>query len=383
MSQFNLPRFLAVYFVNPEILISQSFFFFFGDLFMICRAFLVCLLMLTLPAVAAQYSLRLIGDLNFPTQTYVKNTLMGGLSGITYNKHTGELIAISDDRSKNQPSRIYRILVNVNLNYFSARPYDVHFLRNQAGGFYPENYFDGEGIALIPNSGSVIVSSEGNFPVSRPEITAFNPFGHFVSSVILPAEYQPEYDEVGNQTGGVAVNRGLESLAISSDGDFLWTANEATLVQDLGVAPYTSRVLQYKQEAQGYQPQKVFTYPYGPSNLDELDLANEELGVTEIAAMNDQTLFVLERQVNMKAWTNRPAIYSVRLEGEILQKRKVLDLVDIIPYLSWGYRSLDNLEGMAFGPYLPNGNRSLFVISDNNFNGQQRTQLLAFEVRVK
>ena len=40
---------------------------------------------------------------------------------------------------------------------------------------------------------------------------------------------------------------------------------------------------------------------------------------------------------------------------------------------------LDNTEGMAWGPLLANGNRSLLFISDDNFSTQQITQLLAFE----
>jgi len=39
---------------------------------------------------------------------------------------------------------------------------------------------------------------------------------------------------------------------------------------------------------------------------------------------------------------------------------------------------LDNLEGMSLGPYLPDGRRSLVVISDNNFSREQFTQILIF-----
>ncbi|WP_395016561.1 hypothetical protein [Dongia sp.] len=35
---------------------------------------------------------------------------------------------------------------------------------------------------------------------------------------------------------------------------------------------------------------------------------------------------------------------------------------------------------MSFGPDLPNGHRSLVLVSDNNFNPLQITQFLAFEV---
>ncbi len=55
-------------------------------------------------------------------------------------------------------------------------------------------------------------------------------------------------------------------------------------------------------------------------------------------------------------------------------KKRVLDVART------GISRVDNLEGMAFGPLLANGNRSLVLVSDNNFNPLQLTQFLAFEV---
>jgi hypothetical protein len=41
---------------------------------------------------------------------------------------------------------------------------------------------------------------------------------------------------------------------------------------------------------------------------------------------------------------------------------------------------LDNIEAIAWGPVLANGNRSLILVSDNNFSRLQTTQFLALEV---
>ena len=60
------------------------------------------------------------------------------------------------------------------------------------------------------------------------------------------------------------------------------------------------------------------------------------------------------------------------------RKRLVLDLNTL------GLAKLDNIEGIAWGPKLPNGNDTLVLVSDNNFNtASQITQLLAFEVQPK
>jgi hypothetical protein len=41
---------------------------------------------------------------------------------------------------------------------------------------------------------------------------------------------------------------------------------------------------------------------------------------------------------------------------------------------------IDNIEGVTFGPDLPNGHKTLLFVSDNNFNPLEKMQLLLFEV---
>jgi len=43
---------------------------------------------------------------------------------------------------------------------------------------------------------------------------------------------------------------------------------------------------------------------------------------------------------------------------------------------------LDNIEGLTLGPNLSKGDRTLILISDNNFQTIQKTQILAFRLRV-
>jgi hypothetical protein len=45
--------------------------------------------------------------------------------------------------------------------------------------------------------------------------------------------------------------------------------------------------------------------------------------------------------------------------------------------------SLDNIEGLTLGAKLPDGQPSLILISDNNFNGLQQTQILAFKLKIE
>jgi hypothetical protein len=41
---------------------------------------------------------------------------------------------------------------------------------------------------------------------------------------------------------------------------------------------------------------------------------------------------------------------------------------------------IDNVEGVTFGPLLPNGHKTLIFVADNNFSADEKSQLLLFEV---
>ncbi|MNT44519.1 hypothetical protein D3C72_1810490 [compost metagenome] len=42
--------------------------------------------------------------------------------------------------------------------------------------------------------------------------------------------------------------------------------------------------------------------------------------------------------------------------------------------------SVENFEALAFGPKLPDGRKTLLVMTDDNFSKTQKTQLLVFAV---
>ena len=49
----------------------------------------------------------------------------------------------------------------------------------------------------------------------------------------------------------------------------------------------------------------------------------------------------------------------------------------VLDFARLGLRSVDNLEGMTWGPPLTNGERVLLLVSDNNFNPAEVTQFIA------
>jgi hypothetical protein len=46
-----------------------------------------------------------------------------------------------------------------------------------------------------------------------------------------------------------------------------------------------------------------------------------------------------------------------------------------------GLPKVDNVEGVTWGPTLPDGERTLLLVSDNNFSASQITQVIALAVR--
>ena len=119
---------------------------------------------------------------------------------------------------------------------------------------------------------------------------------------------------------------------------------------------------------------------------------NADNGISEILALSDTRMLVLERagvQNDKGRYRNYVRLYEVETAGAtdiaqlatltgasyaLMTKRLVLDLNQA------GLRRVDNLEGMAFGPRLANGHASLVLVSDDNFNDKQVTQFLLFEV---
>ena len=64
-----------------------------------------------------------------------------------------------------------------------------------------------------------------------------------------------------------------------------------------------------------------------------------------------------------------------------MTKTLLLDLSNVQGFSPELAPSLDNFEGMAFGPRLPDGRASLVLVSDDNFSAAQRTWFLLFAIQ--
>ncbi|MGK0235701.1 MAG: hypothetical protein ACI9EK_002241, partial [Psychroserpens sp.] len=122
-------------------------------------------------------------------------------------------------------------------------------------------------------------------------------------------------------------------------------------------------------------------------------------GVTDILEFKPNHFFMIERiyQSGYGAYgnivrvyhayadentTNSLAINSLKEINYIpLKKELILDFDSFKDNLTENI--VDNIEGITFGPILPNGNKTLLFVSDDNFQvyGKQLNQFLLFEIK--
>ena len=327
-----------------------------------------------------------LGEVNFPTGLKFKNTEVGGLSGITYNGDKQIYYAISDDRSSKAAARFYTLEIDLDREKISEETVtfiDVTTLLNETGQPFPPLSIDSEGITFTQKS--LFISSEGDRERQiQPFIREFSLVGKQLQSLPIPEKFLIQPDS------GVINNRALENLTVTPSKKYLFTATENALIQDGTEANISTgspcRILQYdliKGEAK-----KEFLYITEPITSTSNNFAGFETnGLAEIIALDDTHLLSLERSFSLDTG-NVIKLFQVDLSNaDNIQKINSLNnqfthispvKKELLSDLSNLELILDNIEGMTFGPKLADGQRSLILVSDNNFNPLQSTQVLIF-----
>ena len=344
----------------------------------------------------------LIGTVSIPTGTQFEDTEVGGLSSITYHPDLDVYYAISDDQGTIDPVRYYTL--DIDLSDGQLDPGDISFLEvttilNESGEPYAPGSLDPEGLVLARRH-SFYFSSEGfasaNPPVD-PFIRRLNRNGRQTREMIIPDKFLPD----GTGTQGVRPNLGFESLGITPDKRTLVSASEGALAQDGSAANIGqesfARILEYRL---GYKkPRSEYVYVVNP--VAETPVPEDQFrvnGLVELLPLdNAGTMLALERSFSVGAG-NTIWLYEISTEGatnvsefdslypngvdqppvdfEPVAKRLILNVeadLGIEP---------DNIEGMAFGPRLPDGRIPLILVSDNNFLATQSTQFIVLAVEL-
>ncbi|MBG1262319.1 esterase-like activity of phytase family protein [Nostoc commune] len=340
-------------------------------------------------------SIEFIGEATLAKGLNLQKTQVGGLSGITYDAKKNFYYAISDDRGQKANARFYTLKIDLSkgsLQQGGVVPVNVTTLLNENGQTFRTGETDTEGIALT-NKVTVFISSEGDAAkLINPFIKEFSlSSGREIATLPIPNKFLP--DKSGKK--GIRNNLAFESLTITPDKKYLFTATENALIQD-GVAAKANsgtlcRILQYN--LLNNQPEKEFLYLTEPVSPFFNLTGKFASGLPDLLALDNQGHFLsLERsftglgfaislfQISLEGADDLHKIDSLLAVGskniKPVQKKLLLDLrtLDVL---------LDNIEGLTLGPKLPDGQQSLILISDNNFNSLQRTQILAFKIKIE
>lgn len=333
-----------------------------------------------------------LGVVTFPTGTMFANTEVGGLSGIAYDANRGVYYVISDDRAV---PRFYTVEIDLSdgsLDPGDVEFLDVTFLSPKKSSSFPPGTLDPEDIDL-PRPGFLYISSEGDAdadPPIDPFVNRFNLNGNLTHELPVPEYFLPN----PQGTQGIRDNLAFESLTSTPNGHLLYTATENALVQDGPIATLTesspARVIEYDLDS---KKRVLAEYVYIVSPIPQAPIppdAFADTGLVDLQTLDNCGSFLSMERSFAVGVGNTVLLFETTTRGatdvsgwealnqpyDPMPKTLVADLeadLGIDP---------DNVEGMIFGPVLPDGRISLILVSDNNFNPSQTTQFIALAVEL-
>jgi 3-phytase len=345
-----------------------------------------------------------IGERELPNAMAFQGTTVGGLSAISYDARTGTYYVISDDRSQTGPARFYTARLDfADSGLTGVELTGTHPLLRPDGTTYPPTSTatstvapDPEGIAVDPRDGGLVWTSEGEriVPADGPAVLG-DPWirratttGEYTGQLPLPPQLH-----MNSQSTGPRRNQTLEGVTFTPDGRQLVTAMEDPLYQD-GDDPTPAHGALTRltvHDARTGLPTAQYAYPLEPLFATPPDGSTDTNGVSDLVALGNDRFLVLERASVFSANDWKARIFLVDLHGATdvlgrdslgdgpvrpVRKTLVTDLSDIA-----GLPRVDNVEGITLGPRLPDGRRTVVLVSDDNFASREVTQFIALAAR--
>lgn len=340
----------------------------------------------------ANWEVKFLDEYIIPEDFEVAGTKVGGLSELDFD---GEYFyAVCDVPSA---PRIYQFTIDLKHDKIDTLRFEKTIKIQKKKKPAKSMFWDSEGLIYDQSRAVFILSSEGSIKQNKdPFIAELDDKGNLLETYQLPTYFKADTKK-GLRNNGV-----FEGLSESVDGEHIWVSTELPMKRDGGTvnlfkskAPI--RITLFSKATK--QPEKQFVYRLG--RLRKLPLLPFGMnGVTAILNYQADKFFVLERAFSAGHGSHgmRVRLYDVdasqatntldiqRLKGKIekevnpAEKKLVFDFKTIRNKLT--DRIVDNLEGITFGPILPNGNQSLLIISDNNFSSwtKQLNQIILLEL---
>ena len=266
---------------------------------------------------------------------------------------------------------------------------------------YPNNKQDAwhtpdpEAIRYNPATKQLVWSNEGERIVratdtvlENPTVIAISTTGKFKNSFQLPDNLTMHATELGPRQNGV-----LEGMSFADNYKTLYVKVEEPLYEDgrrAGVEDDTTfiRILKFDVASKTNTAQYAYklepvAYAANPVTAFKIN------GVPDILNIGKNKLLVIERSFSTGRLACTIKLFIAQLENatnikDIASLKKQTNFIPVTKKLLLNMDSLgiytDNIEGVTFGPRLPNGHKTLIFIADNNFSPLEKAQLLLFEV---
>lgn len=335
---------------------------------------------------------RFLDDYTIPADATVEGTQVGGLSGI--DCYDGKYYIVSDHPSN---PRFYKAEIEISEEKIDTVKLLGVVQLDKSQPALSGAHLDLESIIYDPKAEKFILSSEGSIKAGKdPMLFSISETGEFIDSFAVPENLLSESPKKPRNNGT------LEGLTDSFDKKGVWAAMELPLVTD-GPKPKLIRTkspvrITYFDKTTG-EATKQFPYRLEPiAKIPWLYFAVN--GVTDLLEYAPDKFLILERgfaaghgskgntiriyDVDISLATNTLDRNNLKVTFYNPAKKKLLyDFKWAKKFLS--EEIIDNIEGISFGPTLPNGNQSLILVSDNNFNslGKQLNQVILLEFTTK
>ena len=347
--------------------------------------------------------LNLIDHYEIPHEQIFGGTKIGGLSGIDYDKENDVFYLISDDRSIHNTARFYKANIHLNKRKIDSVQFlhlvsikgrnDEKFSNWETSPFFS---IDPEDIRYNPIDKYFIWCSEGEKLITNNKIFLQNPsifvmdtLGKFVSEFTMPQNLKMTLTEKGPRRNGT-----LEGITFSDDFQSIYTSIEEPLYEDDEKPDVTKgslvRIFQFDVKTKKNIAQ--YAYELDPVAHQAIPKeASKTNGISAILQAGKNKLLIVERSYSVGRSSNSIKVfYSDLAYGTDI--KKVFSLRDrkfpfrkIPKQMIFNMDDLgihiDNIEGVSYGKTLPNGNKTLVFVSDNNFSKKQQTQILIFELK--
>lgn len=346
-------------------------------------------------------SIKFIGRYEIPYNTTYQNTSVGGLSGIDYDVKNNLYYFICDDRSDKHPARFYVAKIYLHEKGIDSLVFTgVKNMLQANGTVYPsnkQNRFltpDPEAIRYDPVKKDLVWTSEGERIVNEKDTVLVNPSailihtdGKYIDSFILPGNLYMQVTESGPRKNSV-----LEGMSFADNYSSLYVNVEEPLYEDgpqANTEENNAFIRIYKFDVKTRKNTAQYAYKLSPVAYKALpENAFKINGVPDILSLGNNKLLVIERSFSTGRLACTIKVFIADLGGatdvsnitlknpagyKAASKKLLLNMDDLGIYT-------DNMEGVTFGPILPNGHKTLLFVADNNFNPLEKSQIFLFEI---